>query len=482
MKTSRDQGGGPTVVAIEVSQSYAKLLAGTATPYRIERVAAIIPPAEDLDNPTAALRRLLDAHASGAPDVGVVLARDAFSLQVLELPSVDEKELASILELQLGKLTPYPRADILSAWTILGRFREGYTSVALAIARKTLVEELLSTLQRKGIAARWITVSTEGLAGWWGRYAAARTGEPGELTALVDLDTASTDCAVFAADRQLVFAHSVPSGTSHLTTPVAQQRWLGDLERLPRLLLHESVRGRLARAVFTGRLAGLEELVERLGGQWGIPLERVDALEPFDPSADVRQRVAEEPMSFTALAGCLAGGALPRIDLTPPEARVSQMLRRRAQELTRCAVSAMAVVVLVALLCVERIVILQQHLADVRDRLSRVEGPATTSIRRQQLMRDVHQWLTAPRSALRLLDHVAGASDAQITVRQLTMDASGPVTIRGSAETMGAAFAFIDRLEAGDVFSAVHARSVAKAKGRDAAGAEFEIVCEWAGS
>jgi hypothetical protein len=62
------------------------------------------------------------------------------------------------------------------------------------------------------------------------------------------------------------------------------------------------------------------------------------------------------------------------------------------------------------------------------------------------------------------------------------MGHGAPVVIRGKAASMAAAFAFFDRLKQQGVFRDVHARSIGKAKGANETGAEFEVVCDLAGS
>ncbi len=122
---------------IELGSRRAKLLTvAAAQPLRIERAHTAMLSAEAPDDPVAALHALVSAYAIGARQAGLLISREAVSLQTLELPSVDAREISSMLDLQMGKLTPYPRADIVWASHILGSFREGYTTVLLAIARK----------------------------------------------------------------------------------------------------------------------------------------------------------------------------------------------------------------------------------------------------------------------------------------------------------------------------------------------------------
>jgi len=467
---------------LEVSPRVAKLILASASPLSIQRVAASTLP-ETTEDPTAALRALLASQSLGVHQVGVLFGREAFSLRTLELPATDVKELTSMLELQLGKLTPYPRAEILSAWTVIGSFRDGYTSVLLAIARKALITGVLQLLKAKGLAPRWVGVSTEGLEAWW--RALAQPGEPGadtRLAALIDVDFASTDCAIFSGGT-LLFSHSIAIGAEQLAaSEQAKLRWLGELVRLPRILLHEDIKGQIGRGILTGVVQGLESLTDQLAAQWGVAVELRQALGPFAASASVSEAADAARISCAALTGLLAAGTPPRLDLMPQETRVSQALQVRSRHLARLAGSLAAILVLCAVLYLERIMSLRHYIAQLNQRLAPLERTSQQIIERRQLMQRVRGWVDPSRSALEVLRSVSAAADPGITITQLMVEEGRPVTIRGKASTMAGAFEFFGRLKQQGTFATVHPRSVAKAKGADEFGAEFEIVCEFSES
>lgn len=470
---------GPTVsVLVEVAPRTAKALIGTAAPRQLQRLNASVLP-DQTEDIAAALRALLAAQSFGVRTVGLILGRETCTLRTLELPATDPKELASMLELQLGKLTPYPRAEILSAWTLVGSFREGYTSVLLAIARKTLVDDMLQVLKAKGLSTEWIGVSTEGLEAWWRASAASRKATaPGTVTALIDIDVASTDCAVLRDDR-LLFTHSLTIGYEQLTTAEdAKLRWLGELVRLPRILAHEDIKGQIGQAVLVGLTQPLPGIAEQLASQWGVTVETADSLAPVSVSDSVRQSATAAHVSCTAAVGLLAIGTLPRIDLIPKETRVSQALHVRSKRLARLAGSLAALLVLSAILYVERILIARHYLNQLQSRLAAVEQTATEVQQRQRAMRQVREWLAPARGALEIVRSVANAVDQEIALTQLSLGPEQPLMLRGQANSMAAAFAFLDRLKQAGVFANVQARSVAKARGAEAEGAEFELVCE----
>ena len=468
----------PSTIALEVSPRVAKLLVATTGPFRVQRLNASTL-AEQTEDPVSALRALLEAQPLAGSHVGLLFGREAFSLRTLELPSTTPKEIASMLELQLGKLTPYPRADILSGWTVVGSFREGYTSVLLAVARKALIEGVLQLLKTKRITPQWVGVSTEGIASWSSQVGLRDPAAPADqLTALIDVDFASTDCVVLSHGR-LLFSHSIAIGHEQLTgSEPATLRWVGELVRLPRILLHEEIKGRISRGVLTGVTQGLEVLVEQLTSQWGVAVEVKDSLASFAPSPTATQSAHATRVSYTALAGALALGAPPRIDLIPQEARVSQALQVRSKHLARLAVSLGVLLVLAGVLYLERILSLRHYLTQLEQRLTQLEQVSRQVVQRQEAMYRIYSWLAPSRSALEVFRAVAVSVDPEITVTQISFKNKEPVTIRGTASTYPAAFAFLDRLKQQGTFANVSTRSLPKSKGAGVSGASFEIVCD----
>jgi len=468
-------------VTLEVSPRSAKILVAASGPFQIQRLNASTLP-DQLEDPVAALRALCEAQPLGVREVGVLLGRETFSLRTLELPSLDPKEIASMLDLQLGKLTPYPRADILSAWSMIGSFREGYTSVLLAIAPKTLIDNVLKFLKTKSITPRWVGVATEGLEAWW---AFGRQGAPpaeGQLTAIINLDFAATDCAILSADGRLLFTHSIAIGADQFAaSEQAQLRWVGELVRLPRILVHEEVKGRIGAGIITGVVDNLGHVVEQLATQWGVSVEVKDALEPFALSS-IRERARATRVSYTSLIGILAAGKPPRIDLIPQEARVSQALQVRSQQLARLAMSLGVILALVAVLCGEWVLVLRHHLSELERRLAPIEQTSRDVMTRQATMRKVRAWLNPTRSPLEVFRSVSAAVDPDIIVNQLVMETGKPVVIRGKSNSMAEAFAFADHLKQQGTFATINVRPVLKPRGGAEAGVEFEMLCELAGS
>lgn len=80
-------------------------------------------------------------------------------VRIMDLPSVDQTELAGMVELQIGKISPFPVEDLVVSFEVLDR-GESTSRVLIAAARRELLEEL----RERGPEPRHIGLD---MTAWW---------------------------------------------------------------------------------------------------------------------------------------------------------------------------------------------------------------------------------------------------------------------------------------------------------------------------
>jgi hypothetical protein len=81
------------------------------------------------------------------------LPAEKIFLRVLQLPVADAAETASMVELQLEKLSPLPVAQVVWTFEVLGKKEDGQQSVIVVVVPRSLVEEFLGQLEGQGFLA-----------------------------------------------------------------------------------------------------------------------------------------------------------------------------------------------------------------------------------------------------------------------------------------------------------------------------------------
>lgn len=81
------------------------------------------------------------------------LPEESVFLRVIELPAAEQTETASMVELQLEKLSPMPVAQIVWSFESLPRTKEGLQTIIVIIAARSVVESFLGKLEADGFLA-----------------------------------------------------------------------------------------------------------------------------------------------------------------------------------------------------------------------------------------------------------------------------------------------------------------------------------------
>jgi hypothetical protein len=82
------------------------------------------------------------------------MGSDVACLRILELPTTEPSELGPMVELQLEKISPMPAAQAVHGFEVLpGPAGSAGTTVLVAIAARSLVEQRLASLAEKGFVA-----------------------------------------------------------------------------------------------------------------------------------------------------------------------------------------------------------------------------------------------------------------------------------------------------------------------------------------
>ncbi|MBN1557520.1 MAG: PilN domain-containing protein [Lentisphaerae bacterium] len=107
--------------------------------------------------------RLRAAGARLRGDVDLGLGAGAVILRVVDLPTVEDDEIAAMAALQVDKFSPFAEDAAVWGHEVLAR-RENASRVLIGVARRSAVEEAGERLRRAGVSPR--RVDAEAL-GWW---------------------------------------------------------------------------------------------------------------------------------------------------------------------------------------------------------------------------------------------------------------------------------------------------------------------------
>lgn len=170
MTTGRRRGGEPRLGVVVRGARWTVASSGDGTP------AVFDLPTEDA---AGALRIFLGEHGFSARRAVLVLPQRLAVCRVLDLPSRNEREIASMAALQAGRLLPLSPEEIATGHRLIGRNPDGTSRVLLMVARRADIQPALALCGETGLAVESVLLDLCVAAGAMGDGVIVRV-VPGE--------------------------------------------------------------------------------------------------------------------------------------------------------------------------------------------------------------------------------------------------------------------------------------------------------------
>jgi Tfp pilus assembly PilM family ATPase len=463
---------GRAVIAVEVGSEWLKLVqtsSGRRGPY-ISGVHLHRLEGGDESLPAAVATAIKELKLPRLPVVAC-LPRQMVNIRFLDLPSTNPREIADMVDLQIGKQTPYSRDEIVFHYRPVGSAREGYARVMLVIVQRMMAQQRFHVLEEAGLRVEKMSVSSEGLLNWF-RLSQAAAVTDGETVVLLDVDSNYTDLAVVAGG-ELAFSRSILIGAGQLLGEPGRwmEKLLGEIQHSLDTYRSELPGQKISRLCVTGAGPAVPDLSRRLEETFDFGVTNVDAL----AGAEMRKPVpalqdpAYRSVSITPLVGVALAPQALTLDLTPDAAKARKNLEEDAKRLTVLGIQVMLILMLLSLLVAGAYSRKSALLDDLR-RVAQETGRTADSVVRMReksrLVRDRLDPRRAPVAMLqelqRLLPETAHFTSIQMKENQ--------IVVRGTAESVSDVLRFVNALEGSELFENVKSTSERR---------DFTITCAW---
>ncbi len=294
------------------------------------------------DNLAAALKH---KKFSSLP-VLACLPRQAVNVRLLELPSTDSTEIADMVDLQIGRQTPYSRDEILSDYRELGRSRQGtYTRIMLAIVQRSVVRERFYEIENANLDVQRMGVSSEGVLTWF--LHRTRSENHDKAMAVVDVDSFYTQVLVVHHEK-VVFTKSILVGAKQLleNRDESFEQFGQEVQSALQSCQEEHRDGEIVSVTVSGAGVHVDGLAEALGSSLSLPCENADCLSDVKLSKGVGD-LADARYATASLSGLIGMALKPsalEFNLVPDVVSMRKTLMESAR-----ATSALASLIMLAM-------------------------------------------------------------------------------------------------------------------------------------
>jgi len=407
--------------------------------------------------------------------VATYLPRKLVNLRFLEIPSMDPKEVASIVQLQGVKQIPYSQSEVVLSHTILRSRQDGFSEVVLAFCQRKFVDERINLLARAGLQVDQIGVGSEGIVAWYVmNQSVLGLGRPKGLVVLIDCDSSSSD-VIFCQDGEFLFSRSIVSGRSKLV-----QGSEDDVKDFCKEVLHaielttEEIRlEELGKAVLIASMPASPKLREMIEEQLGLSVEFLD---PAMSLTGENELQIEDGGSFTALIGFSQMKSL-LFNLEPEEMRLQHSVEIKAKQMILTGALALGFLAAISLLFVGHFHQRKSYTELLENEIYKTQEIASSideKLMRTNLLTRIKK---QDNSFLFYFKKISDLLPGGMYFRSVEYIQGKKITLKGNAGEMAEIFGFVKTLEESAIFKGVKSEHVSKKKSGDKILANFDIVC-----
>lgn len=319
--------------------------------------------------------------------VTACLPRQMVNVRLIELPSTDPSEIVDMIDLQVGRQTPYSKDEILCDYKLLGTTRQGtYTRAMLAIVQRSVIRSGYHDIEAAGLEVGQMSVSSEGVSSWF--VARAQTEQKEGASAVLDIDSTRSNLIV-VQNGKLAFSKSILAGAKDIAenNEEARDKLVRETERALESYQGEMHGIELSSLIVTGAGTRIDGLSDFLKEKLGVSVSVEDSL------GDVRwgksvvdlddSRFASA--SLTSLIGMAMAPDEVEINLIPDAVRMCRDTMTKARTLSMAGTLLMAILVSASLYGMISFSLKKAR----RDELSRIAKEQEPAVREVQKMVEV---------------------------------------------------------------------------------------------
>ncbi len=397
----------------------------------------------------------------------------------LELPSVNPVEVKDMVELQIGKQTPFTKDEIIYDYEIVSTNAEGYSRIILVIVHQDVVRSSLKTLEKAGLKTEKVSLSSEGLFAWY--KVASKEEVTDQPYALIDVDYDKSDFIVVLKGK-VIYYRNISIG--FLQSIEALEKWhakfIEEINHSIYAYHSEMINEEIAKIVITGaKMLSGSLNKDVLKAVVGLPVDIIPQIE----NAPLTDKCLKEYGEITkdVSLSCLFGLGLnpdgARINLIPQQLQIEKGVREKGRDLYLFGIYLAFILATASSIFLGRLYTKEQYLGELKQQVSKVQH----KISRINDMIDETEGIKMRSSTRNLMlnfifeKHRVIPPDIYLT--SIRFNGKDRLTIRGASPVMSEIFTFVNVLEESKYFQDVKTKFVTtrSVKGKDLT--EFEIIC-----
>ncbi|MBF0493828.1 MAG: pilus assembly protein PilM [Candidatus Omnitrophica bacterium] len=414
---------------------------------------------------------------SRKPEIINVIPSNFVIFKNIEIPSVDEKEIKDIIELQAGRHTPYSREEIILGYMSLGVIHECYTRVLLIIVKKDVVTKRYDILKNAGFKAEKAVLSAECVSRFFNETCLDPLAE--KPVVIVNIDRTSIDFIV-EHKGDSIYTRSIPIevGAGNVKNDLYRQKFFEGLKGSIESYQSENIDLPPDTVYFTGATNGIGELegdIKQLMNINKVFVTEVHELLGLKKD-DIHINQDDNNASvLSVIAPPIVFGDL-ELDLTPEDVKMRRDLKSRARDMAR--VGVLAMVCLVAFCSVFLVKTMFQGFY-----LKRINSAYVKEIQEAEFLKKVSEktgavenFIVKKGDGLKALTELVKAIPPEVFFNSVSYKDDRTMVFTGTADSMSRVFSLVTDLENNSNFCNVKVESTKSRRAGESEVADFGLT------
>ena len=396
----------------------------------------------------------------------------------IEIPSTDEEEIKSIVNLQATRHTPYTREEIQVGFVNIGIFKGSFTKVLLVIANRLQIKSQIDAIEKAGVKVKKVLFAPEAIAQFYGssKQVKRQTGPVG----VIDIAQNNSNFVIIANGKAVAYRNILIGRNQLASDSSAQDKLADELKLTVEAYEGEGIDQVPSSFIFSSD----DDLTKGLQGFLKTKLDWNIGFFPYTAQAKAGRSILGKlsneyaSNSFLDVVATAATAATARINLIPEEVQLQKSIEEQGRAIFKTAMMALTLLILVASIFAVRMHFVNQRLSklqtDYEDSRAKVEALETQS-KKTKLIRG---YLNSRMDSLDTIKELYKYVPKDVYLTRITMEESGQISVQGVSEIGSTVYNLNKKFKESNLFqnADVKSKKAKKDRGKDAHA--FEIVLE----
>jgi len=407
--------------------------------------------------------------------VSLVISPALITTKNIEIPSIDQDEIKSIVNLQAGRHTPFSREEIQIGYVNIGIYKTNYTKVLLVIANRNALKKQLSFIDKAGIKISKVLFAPEGMAAF---YSAILNLESEAVpTGIIDVGKDSTEFVVTL--RGLAIAsRNIPIGKAHFIKEgaTARERLAKELEKTIESYQSEDIEQLPGKYILTSDDKDMKEIQDflRINFKWAV--EIVPYVDHVKVSPGVLKHLGSDHSFLDVISSSLQAEEA-QVNLMPEDVQIQKTIEAQGKELFTTAMLGFVLLLLVAGTFGLKIYFRNAYLTRLKNDYKGSREEVITLEQRSIETRLIQNYLSSRMVSLDIINELYKNVPTEMYLTNIYMDDEGRINIQGVSDIASLVFNLGTTLKESPLFKSVDIKSMTakKDRGKDVSAFEIEL-------